>query len=73
MTVVLVGGFALGVGVPLLELVREQLLEVRVPFVQQERLEEYVRSRVLLGAIPAEKTNLVGAGIFLGQAERSGP
>ena len=72
MTVVLVGGFALGVGIPLLTSVREALIEIGIPFIKRSELAEYVESRLLLGRIPADDTNLVGARLFLSQAERSG-
>jgi predicted NBD/HSP70 family sugar kinase len=71
MTVVLVGGFALGVGAPLLELVRQALVRIRLPFIRPSQLEAYVESRVLAGRVPAEDTNLVGARLFLSQAERA--
>jgi glucokinase len=69
-TVVLVGGFALGVGVPLLACVREALIEMGLPFIRGSELSPYVHSRVLLGKIPGDDTNLVGARLFLSQAER---
>ena len=69
MTVVLVGGFALGVGTPLLAAVREGLMETGLPFIRRADLAGYVESRVLLGRIPSEDTNLVGARRFLSQAE----
>ena len=53
MTMVLVGGFALGVGAPLLLCVRETLVEIGLPFVRKSDLPGYVESRVLLGRIPA--------------------
>ncbi len=70
MTVVLVGGFALGVGAPFLACVREALIRVRLPFIRTSELEGYVESRVLLGRIAPEDTNLVGARFFLAQVER---
>jgi glucokinase len=69
-TVVLVGGFALGVGRPLLTCVREALVEIGLPFIRGSELSGYVQSRVLLGNIPGDDTNLVGARLFLSQAER---
>jgi predicted NBD/HSP70 family sugar kinase len=72
MTVVLVGGFALGVGGPLLHGIRETLVEIGVPFVPKSDLASYIESRVLLGRIPADNTNLVGARLFLQQLEHSG-
>jgi predicted NBD/HSP70 family sugar kinase len=72
MTVVLVGGFALGVGEPLLTCVREALIEIGLPFVRESELAGYVESRLLLGRIPGDDTNLVGARLFLAQAERKG-
>jgi predicted NBD/HSP70 family sugar kinase len=71
MTVVLVGGFALGVGVPLLTSAREALIEIGLPFIRKSKLTEYVESRLLLGKIPADDTNLIGARRFLSQAERN--
>jgi predicted NBD/HSP70 family sugar kinase len=71
MTVVLVGGFALGVGVPLLTSAREALIEMGLPFIRKSELTEYVESRLLLGKIPADDTNLIGARLFLSQAERN--
>jgi glucokinase len=68
-TIVFVGGFALGVGMPLVTLVREALLEIALPFIRKPELAAYVESRVLLGTIPADDTNLVGARLFLRQAE----
>jgi predicted NBD/HSP70 family sugar kinase len=70
MTVVLVGGFALGVGAPLLQAVRERLVEIGLPFIRKSDLGAYIESRVLLGRIPADDTNLVGARLFLQQLER---
>ncbi len=70
MTVVLVGGFALGVGAPLLTCVREALVKIGIPFIRRSELSQYVESRVLLGRIPGDDTNLVGARLFLSQAER---
>jgi glucokinase len=70
MTVVLVGGFALGVGNPLVTLVRGALIDIGLPFIRKSDLPAYVESRVLLGRIPADDTNLVGARLFLSQAER---
>jgi predicted NBD/HSP70 family sugar kinase len=72
MTVVLVGGFALGVGMPLLTRTREALIEIGVPFIRKSELAGYVETRVLLGGIPADDTNLVGARLFLRQVERTG-
>ncbi len=69
MTVVLVGGFALGVGSPLVTLVRGALVDIGLPFIRQSDLPGYVESRVLLGGIPGDDTNLVGARLFLRQAE----
>ena len=69
-TVVLVGGFALGVGLPLLACVREALVGIGLPFIRASELSGYVHSRVLLGKIPGDDTNLVGARLFLSQAER---
>ena len=70
-TVVLVGGFALGVGIPLLTSLREALMETGLPFIKRSELAEYVKSRVLLGRIPGDDTNLVGARMFLLQAEKN--
>jgi glucokinase len=67
-TVVLVGGFALGVGAPLVDLVRQALMEIALPFIKKAELAPYVDSRVLLGMVPADDTNLVGARMFLCQA-----
>ncbi len=72
MTVVLVGGFALGVGVPILTAVRQALIEIRLPFIPRSELTGYVESRLLLGRIPADDTNLIGARLFLSQVERTG-
>jgi len=72
MTVVLVGGFALGVGVPLLAAVRQALIEIGLPFIPMSELPRYVESRLLLGRIPGDDTNLIGARLFLSQAERRG-
>ncbi len=69
MTVVLVGGFALGVGAPLVALVRESLKEIGLPFIKESDLSDYVDSRILLGRIPGDDTNLVGARLFLLQGE----
>jgi hypothetical protein len=69
MTVVLVGGFALGVGSPLVTSVREALLDIGLPFIKRSDLAGYIESRVLLGRIPGDDTNLVGARLFLRQAE----
>jgi glucokinase len=71
MTVVLVGGFALGVGTPLLSLARQALIEIGLPFIKKSDLAEYVSSRLLLGRIPADDTNLIGARLFLSQAEQN--
>jgi predicted NBD/HSP70 family sugar kinase len=68
-TVVLVGGFALGVGGPLLTCVRQALVEIGVPFVRESDLPVYVETRVLLGRIPGDDTNLVGSRLFLRQVE----
>jgi glucokinase len=70
MTVVLVGGFALGVGTPLLSAVRGALIGIGLPFIRSSALALYVESRVLLGMIPGDDTNLVGARLFLRQVER---
>jgi predicted NBD/HSP70 family sugar kinase len=70
MTVALVGGFALGMGEVFLALVREALIDGGVPFVRKEEVEEFVRSRLLLGAISPDQTNLVGARLFLLQEEK---
>lgn len=73
MTIVLVGGFALGVGTPLLDLVRKSLIKIGIPFLGKGTdVENYVKSRVLLGTIPPEYTNLVGARIFLMEKEKCG-
>jgi predicted NBD/HSP70 family sugar kinase len=69
MTVVLVGGFALGMGNVLVDFVRGALRESGVPFVRQSEVDRFVQTRVLLGAIPADLTNLVGARQFLLQEE----
>jgi glucokinase len=69
MTIVLVGGFALGTGGVLLELVRGALRETGIPFVKRSELAAFVEARILLGAIPADQTNLVGARQFLLQEE----
>ena len=71
MTVVLVGGFALGVGNPLVVCVRRGLIEIGLPFIRPSDLIDYVETRVLLGHIPGDDTNLVGARLFLRQAERA--
>ena len=68
-TVVLVGGFALGVGSPLVTCVRQALVEIGLPFVRESDLRSYVETRVLLGRIPGNDTNLVGARLFLQQVE----
>jgi hypothetical protein len=68
-TVVLVGGFALGVGGPLLACVRQALVEIGVPFVRGSDLPGYVETRVLLGRIPGDDTKLVGSRLFLQQVE----
>ncbi|MCX7038238.1 MAG: ROK family protein [Spirochaetes bacterium] len=70
MTVVFVGGFALGVGAPLVALVQESLKEISLPFIKKSDLSAYVDSRFLLGRIPADDTNLVVARLFLLQEER---
>ena len=69
MTVVLVGGFALGVGIPLVACVREALIDIGLPFIRKSDLAEYVETRVLLGRIHSDDTNLVGARLFLRQVE----
>ena len=71
MTVVLVGGFALGVGAPLLDLARQAMIEIGLPFIRKSVLSEYVSSRLLLGRIPSDDTNLIGARLFLSQAEQA--
>jgi glucokinase len=70
MTVALVGGFVLGMGDVFLALVREALVDSGIPFVRKEEAEQFVRSRLLLGAIPPDQTNLVGARLFLLQEEK---
>lgn len=65
LTVVFVGGFALGVGAPLVSRVQESLKEIGLPFFRKSDLSAYVDSRILLGGIPADDTNLVGARLFL--------
>lgn len=72
MTVVFVGGFALGTGHVLIDLVREALCESGIPFVRRAELDGFVETRILLGTIPADRTNLVGARLFLLQEERRG-
>jgi len=72
MTVVLVGGFALGVGGVLVEFLRAEMRESGIPFVKRQELARFVETRVLVGAIPADETNLVGARMFLLQKERQG-
>lgn len=69
MTVVFVGGFALGVGGVLLDLVRGALRESGIPFVGPAEVASFVETRILLGAIPSDRTNLVGARQFLLQME----
>jgi predicted NBD/HSP70 family sugar kinase len=70
MTVVLVGGFALGVGSTLADFLRTELTATGIPFVPRQGLARFVETRVLVGAIPADATNLVGARMFLLQRER---
>jgi predicted NBD/HSP70 family sugar kinase len=72
MTVVFVGGFALGTGHVLIDLVREALRDQGIPFVRRTELDRFVQTRILLGNIPADRTNLVGARLFLLQEERRG-
>jgi predicted NBD/HSP70 family sugar kinase len=72
MTVVFVGGFALGTGYVLIDLVRGALRVSGIPFVRRGEVERFVETRVLLGTIPADRTNLVGARLFLLQEERRG-
>lgn len=69
MTVVFVGGFALGAGDILLDLVRGALRETGIPFVRPAEVAGFVETRILLGAIPSDRTNLVGARQFLLQME----
>jgi len=69
MTVVFTGGFALGVGEPLLLLVKNCLRDSGIPFINVSSLDEFIEKRVLLGKIPSEQTNLVGARMFLLQKE----
>jgi N-acetylglucosamine kinase-like BadF-type ATPase len=68
-TVVLVGGFALGVGSPLVTCARQALVAIGLPFIRKSDWSDYVETRVLLGRIPGDDTNLVGARLFLRQAE----
>jgi len=70
MTVVLVGGFALGVGSVLVDFLRSALRASGIPFVRCDELVRFVQERVLIGAIDADATNLVGARMFLLQKER---
>jgi glucokinase len=70
MTVVLVGGFALALGGAFVGLLVESLTEYGVPFVDRRHLPGFLDSRILLGAVPPEETNLVGARHFLLQEER---
>ena len=70
MTVILVGGFALGVGSVLVDFLRAELRASGIPFVRSQDLVQFAESRVLIGAIPADETNLVGARMFLLQKER---
>ena len=69
-TVVFVGGFALGVGEVLLDLVRVELMETGVPFIDRRNLESFLQTAILLGSVPPEETNLVGARLFLLQEEK---
>jgi len=69
MTVVFTGGFALGVGEPLLLLVRDCLRNIGIPFISKGDLNGFIEKRVMLGKIPSEQTNLVGARMFLLQKE----
>lgn len=69
-TVVFTGGFALGVGEPLLTLVKECLKDNGVPFVSRRSLDSFAETRILLGKIPSDHTNLLGARMFLQQMER---
>lgn len=69
MTVVFTGGFALGVGEPLLLLVRDYLRNNGIPFINKSDLNGFVEKRVLLGKIPSDQTNLVGARMYLLQKE----
>lgn len=71
-TVVLVGGFALGVGSPLLACARQALIAIALPFIRRSDLAAYVESRLLLGRIPGDDTNLVGSRLFLRQVETAG-
>ncbi len=70
MTVILVGGFALGVGSVLVDFLRAELRASGIPFVRSQDLVQFAESRVLIGAIPADETNLVGTRMFLLQKER---
>lgn len=67
-TVVFTGGFALGVGKPLLDKVKNCLKESGIPF-SGENLDSIIENNVLLGKISSEHTNLVGAKMFLDQKE----
>jgi glucokinase len=71
MTIVLVGGFALGVGTPLLMCTRAALRDIGLPFMRKSDVEDFVAQRLLLGKIPADDTNLTGARLFLRQVERN--
>jgi len=70
MTVVFTGGFSMGVGEPLLKLVRDCLKDSKIPFINMSCLDNFIEERVVLGKIPSEQTNLVGARMFLMQKER---
>ena len=70
MTIVFTGGFALGVGEPLPLLVKNCLKESGIPFIDKNSLDFFINERVLLGKIPSDQTNLVGARMFLLQKER---
>jgi len=72
MTVVFVGGFAIGTGNVLIDFVRDALRESGIPFVGRAEVDRFVETRILLGTIPADRTNLVGARLFLLQEERRG-
>jgi glucokinase len=71
MTVVFTGGFALGVGEPLLILVKDCLRVNGIPFIRRSNLDSFIEKRVLLGKIPSEMTNLVGARMYLMQKEKT--
>jgi len=70
MTIVFTGGFALGMGEPLLILVKNCLKNSGIPFIDKSSLDGFINERVLLGKIPSDQTNLVGARMFLLQKER---